>query len=87
MTFYGRVWRMLAGDRVGGERKEDGYGLEGTRNLATEKGRVGRKGAWVESLDQWSWEELEEMEELLRWEMLRGKLKELCSRRIWTCSV
>lgn len=38
MDSYGRVWPMLASDQVGGERKEGGYELEGTRVSGDRKG-------------------------------------------------
>lgn len=41
MYVYGRVWRMLSGDLVGRERKEE------KRNLATGKGRLEK---WVRGL-------------------------------------
>lgn len=34
---------MPASDRVGGKRKEGGYGQEGAGKLATEKGKVGKR--------------------------------------------
>lgn len=57
------MWHMLTGVRVGGLPKNGGYGPGGTKELAIEWGRIGRKGAWVESMDRiWPWDEGEEKE-------------------------
>lgn len=45
MAVHGRMWLIPAGERVGGEKKEGGYGLGVTGKSATEKGEVGKKGA------------------------------------------
>lgn len=55
-------------------RKEGGYGVERTGNLATEKNNVGKKGAWVEHRDEWFWEEKERKEEELRHEVRSAAL-------------
>lgn len=50
----------VTGRGEGGEKgasDRDKKRLEGARNQAKEKGKVEKRGAWVESLDQWSHEE------------------------------
>lgn len=49
---FDRVWNVLTGVRVGGEWINDGYVPGGKKELATGRERVGRKDAWVESLEQ-----------------------------------
>lgn len=52
MDSYSRKWRLLAGDRLGEERREGGYGLKERGEV--EMRRFGNNYAQIESPDQWS---------------------------------